>query len=308
MAENNKGGLGILGLVAVVAVLGIVNFAFFAILYQGLVSSGMLDFLIPPVSNWEQIQTQVNATLPAGGTSTPQYLAHAALSLRATPTSTPFRPPSVTPPPTPLPTLPPASPGVAGASGAASRMMKIQGITAHKPSMPLTNEARVAVDWAAFFGVTIDEMTFQKSMPVTDDPEVGFAGDVEGELGEIPPKGYGAHAQPVAIALQKHGVKARARKNMTMDQLLAQIGENKPVIAWVKGSMEGGSSVVYTTGGGKLVAVTPNAHAVIVFGYDLGANPPTVTVLNRGNEEVYPMNTFLNSWLVLGNMAVSAPG
>lgn len=308
MAENKDEGLGIFGWLAIIAVLGALNIAFFGLLYLALVPSGALDFIIPPASNWEQIQTQVYATLPAGGTAAPESLARAAKLLRSTPTPTPFRPPSPTPvPPTPAPTK--ASSTGANPSASTSRsVVKIQGFTAHKPSSPLYSAARSAVDWAAFFGVTLDEKEFQKKLPLSDNPESGFVGDVNDDWGQIPPNSYGIHAPPVATILQSHNVKAKPRKNMPLEELLAKIAENKPVIAWVKGSMETGNSVIYTTEEGKSVAVTPYEHTVIVIGYDMGASPPTIIVLNGGQEETYPLNSFLNSWLVLGNMAITSPG
>lgn len=95
---------------------------------------------------------------------------------------------------------------------------------------------------------------------------------------------------------------------MVLEELLIQIKANKPVMAWVKGNMETGNSTIYTTENGKLVTVTPYQHPVLVIGYDMGANPPTIIVLNDGQEETYPLDAFMNSWLVLGNMAITAPG
>ncbi len=307
MAENKDEGLGIFGWLAIIIVLGALNIAFFGLLYLGLVSSGALNFIIPQASNWELIQTQVYATLPAGGTAAPESLARAAKYLRSTPTSTPFRPPSPTPvPPTTIP-VQVASTGVSPSSTQSHTLVKIQGFTAHKPISPLYSAARAAVDWAAFFGITIDEQAFQKKLPASDNPESGFVGDVNDDWGQIPPNSYGIHAPTLATILQSYNVKARPRKNMTLEELLAKIADNKPVIAWVKGSMETGNSVIYTTEDDKSVAVTPYQHPVIVIGYDLGATPPQIIVLNEGKEETYPLTTFMNSWLVLGNMAISAP-
>jgi len=307
MADKGA-GMGLFGWLAVVAILGVLNVAFFGILYLGLFSTGILDFIMPPASNWEQIQTQVSVSLPASGTSEPMSLAHAAKYLRSTPTSTPFRPPSPTPiPPTPIPTKPVESSST-NPSPMASTIVKVQGITAHKPSMPLYNEARTAVDWAAFFGITIDEKEFQKKLPKSDDPESGFVGDPSDAWGQIPPQSYGVYATPLVKALESYGVKARSRKNMLLEELLTQIKANKPVIAWVKGNMETGNSVIYTTENGKLVTVTPYQHAVLVIGYDMGADPPTIIVLNNGVEETHHLDTFLSSWLVLGNMAITVPG
>jgi hypothetical protein len=67
------------------------------------------------------------------------------------------------------------------------------------------------VDLAAYFGVYIDQMTFQGSLPLSDDPEEGFVGYYWGAQGQLPPSSYGVHAPPVAALLRAFGLQLETR-------------------------------------------------------------------------------------------------
>ena len=54
-------------------------------------------------------------------------------------------------------------------------------------------EAATAVDWARYYGVEIIEYNFQFEIPVSDNPDLGFVGDVRG------PWGTGARLMPMAF-------------------------------------------------------------------------------------------------------------
>jgi len=73
-------------------------------------------------------------------------------------------------------------------------------IIGHGQSLPLSCESRSAADWASYFGVAIDELEFLGRLPISDNPEIGFVGDVNGNWGKIPPDSYGVHAGPVAAS------------------------------------------------------------------------------------------------------------
>ena len=70
----------------------------------------------------------------------------------------------------------------------------------------LSCEARSASDWAAYYGVSVSESTIQSEFPLTDNPETGFVGPVDGAEGQLPPDSYGVHAGPVAAILRNYGV------------------------------------------------------------------------------------------------------
>jgi uncharacterized protein YvpB len=170
-------------------------------------------------------------------------------------------------------------------------------------SLPLSCESRSAADWAAFFGVAIDELEFFGRLPLSDNPEVGFAGDVNGKWGQVPPGDYGVHAAPVAALLREYGLSAEARRGMTWETLQAELLAGRPVVAWVVGHVwSKGKPVEYIALDGTQVTVAPYEHTILVVGFS------DQEVVIRDGARLYsrPITTFLGSWAVLGNMAITA--
>ncbi len=220
--------------------------------------------------------------------------------LRKTPTPLPA-PPDISPSPTgpistatatptlpasPLPTLP-ASASIAGIKG-------------HKQSMPLSCEARSAVDWAAYFGTEIDEGKFFAGLPVDDNPEVGFVGDVFGSWGQIPPEDYGVHARPIAQRLREFGLNAKHIRHMTIEELKREVAAGRPVIVWVVGHVNRGTPVPYTSSSGDVTTVAKFEHTVIVIGY----TETKITVMDGARIYSIYQGEFSKSWDVLENQAV----
>lgn len=211
-----------------------------------------------------------------------------------TPTATPTATASPTPSPSATPTLEPTpTPSV-------PEKVLITGIYGFPQNFNLSCESRSAVDLARYFGFNISELEFLKGLPVSDNPEKGFVGDVTGLLGQIPPNPYGVHAIPVAERLREYGLNAIPRKGMSFSELQAEIAAGRPVIIWAISWLQDGVAVEYTASDGEKTIVAPFEHTFIVIGY----SDSHVTVLD--NEKVYraPTKRFLRSWKVLGNMAV----
>ena len=84
-------------------------------------------------------------------------------------------------------------------------------ISGHEQTYQLGCEASAAVDWARYFGVLIYESTFQFDLPLSDNPEQGFVGNVTTDgWGQIPPDAYGVHAPPIAELLREYDLPAQA--------------------------------------------------------------------------------------------------
>ncbi|MGW8250529.1 MAG: proprotein convertase P-domain-containing protein, partial [Anaerolineales bacterium] len=107
---------------------------------------------------------------------------------------------------------------------------QIYGISGRNQALPLDCESRSAVDWAAYFGYSIGELTFFNLLPHSDNPDKGFVGNVYDPWGNIPPKSYGVHAEPVAALLRSYGVTAYAHRPLSWDQLRAEIAAGRPVV------------------------------------------------------------------------------
>lgn len=157
------------------------------------------------------------------------------------------------------------------------------------------------MDWAAYFGVNIYESDFQFALPLSDNPDIGFCGQVlTDRWGQIPPYAYGVHAKPVADLLVKYGLPARVIDGWTLEQVKQKIAENKPILIWVIGNMEYSEPVIYVDKEGREVLVAPFEHAVILTGYD----ETTVRYMNNGRFYDVPAKVFLTSWGVLNNMGI----
>jgi uncharacterized protein YvpB len=178
----------------------------------------------------------------------------------------------------------------------------IPSIHGHRQFFELGCETSAAVDWAAFFGVTINEFNFQYDLPLSDNPDKGFVGDVHGPWGQIPPYAYGVNAGPVAALLRSYGLPAQAYKNYTLDEIKIQIARDQPVITWVIGNVVGGRPTEYTDSEGDTVIVAAYEHVIIVTGYN--EQTGRVRYLNNGNFYEVPEDVFLNSWGILENMVV----
>jgi uncharacterized protein YvpB len=178
---------------------------------------------------------------------------------------------------------------------------RINNISSQPQAYPLDCESRVAVDWAAFFGFHIDEITFYNHLPHSDNPDSGFVGNVFSTWGQIPPNPYGVHAEPVAALLRDFGVPAYARRPLSWDDLRWEISQGRPVYVWTIGnSSTNQMPVYYTPNDGRTTIVAHYEHTVMVIGY----NDSSVTILDNGNVYTRSVHQFLSSWSALDNMAI----
>ena len=179
----------------------------------------------------------------------------------------------------------------------------ITGVIGYAQSYGLSCESRSAVDWAAYWGVTISEWEFLSRLPVTDNPDTGFVGDYNGYWGFIPPAAYGVHAKPVANLLRQYGLKASARQGLSWDELRAEIAVGRPVIVWIIGQMWSGAPIAYTASDGRKTTVAKFEHTMIFTGYD--STYVYAIDAYTGSGMIFYISTFIDSWSVLGNMAVT---
>jgi len=178
----------------------------------------------------------------------------------------------------------------------------IDNVVSHPQWYTLDCEARSAVDWAAFFGVSIDENTFLGAMPHSDNPDLGFVGRYDGVQGQLPPNSYGVHADPVANLLNQFGVSARSGKGFSWNDLRSEIASGRPVIVWVIYGTVPGNPIQYQDSQGNITTVAYYEHTAILYGY----TPDRVFISDNGQYYERPVNVFLASWGALGNMAIMA--
>lgn len=219
----------------------------------------------------------------------------------ATPTPTNTSTSTNTPEPTNTPTLPPPTNTSPPPEPIYPEDSVIIGnITGYPQSYNLSCESRSAVDWARYFGVSIGETEFLEGLPKSDDPNRGFVGSVYDMPGQIPPNGYGVHADPVARLLRAYGLPAESVYRMGIEDIKKEINHGQPVIAWVITGTMPGYPLTYHTEDGDDVTVAPFEHTVIIIGYD----PTGVTVLDGAWVYWRSWDTFMASFGVLGNMGI----
>ena len=179
----------------------------------------------------------------------------------------------------------------------------ISGVTGHPQGYSLSCEARSAVDWMAFWGVDASEADFLSQLPRSENPDRGFVGNPNDIWGSIPPLSYGVHAEPVADLIRQYGLQAEAQRDLSWDDLRGEIAAGRPVIVWIIGQMWNATPRSYTDNDGHNTIVASFEHTMILTGYD----ETYVYVVDSfsGQSQVYGLQSFLNSWSVLGNMAVT---
>lgn len=182
----------------------------------------------------------------------------------------------------------------------------ISGLHGYPQRFTLSCESRSAVDWAGYWGVSIREKRFLNDLPRSDNPDAGFVGHPEGAWGDIPPRSYGVHAEPVAALLRQYGLQAEARQEMSWDDLRFEIAAGRPVIVWVVGQMWRGTPIRYTASDGHSTIVARFEHTMILIGYD--HRSATLLDAFSGRTQTYPLHTFMDSWGTLGRMAVVGQG
>lgn len=182
----------------------------------------------------------------------------------------------------------------------------IASVHGHPQKHSLSCEARSAADLAAYWGISLGENEFLGVLPRADNPEQGFVGNPDDPWGYMPPHSYGVHAGPVAQTLGEFGLQANAHSNLGWDDLRGEINAGHPVIVWVIGQMWPGNVVEYQAPDGSTSLVAAYEHTMILIGY----SSDSVQVLDSysGQYQTYPLSTFLQSWAVLGNMAVFSSG
>lgn len=183
----------------------------------------------------------------------------------------------------------------------------ISGISGSPQALPLDCESRSAADWAVYWGVYVDEITFFNSLPPSDNPETGFVGSVYDVPGNLPPRGYGVYPGPVAMLLKEvYGLPAAARANLSEDELRSEIAAGRPVIAWYIYGFRVVTAFTLTSSAGANYRAAPFEHTGIVIAYD--SNSYTVLDAYSGWALRVDRGLFLNSWSVLGNLAVTGSG
>lgn len=182
----------------------------------------------------------------------------------------------------------------------------VAGVVGHRQQRPLSCEARSAVDLAGFWGVAIEEEAFFNTLPRSSNPHQGFVGDVDDPPGSLPPGGYGVYAEPVAIALRRHGLDAQAHRWLGLGRLKEEIAGGQPVVLWATYRMLRPEVASWTAADGSVSVIVQWEHTFIAVGYDVQG----VYLIDAydGQAHYYTNDQFLPAWMQLNEMAVTVTG
>jgi uncharacterized protein YvpB/prefoldin subunit 5 len=163
----------------------------------------------------------------------------------------------------------------------------------------LSCESAAASMVAQYYDLDISEADVLSSLPLNDNPHLGFRGNVDGPTGGI--EDYGVYAEPIMAVLNSRGLRAWPVTG-GLDGIKLAISRGHPVIAWVTYHCLP-STPVETTIGGQTVVLVPNQHVVVVTGYNaegVWANDPW-----DGREEFFPFADFGRAMGYFGDMAIA---
>ncbi len=166
----------------------------------------------------------------------------------------------------------------------------------------LSCESRSSVDLLAAYRIRMSEDAFRLGIPLSDNPDRGFVGDVNGPGGQLPPAGYGVHEEPVAARLQEAGLPVRAHAGVDLDWLRRRLAEGRPVIVWATAQLDTPSPMfAYDREGRPYVAVR-GEHTFLAVGY----GPGSIYLVDSatGRERDITPRRFDASWGTLGRRAV----
>lgn len=166
----------------------------------------------------------------------------------------------------------------------------------------LSCESRSACDLLAHYGVGVAEDAFRLGLPVSDNPDEGFVGDVSGPGGQLPPAGYGVHAEPIAARLRAVGLPATAHRGRDLDWLRRQLAAGKPVIVWATSMLDAPPPVAMRDRRGRSFTAVRGEHTFLAVGY----GPGNVLLVDSatGRERQVHARGFDASWATLGRQAV----
>jgi uncharacterized protein YvpB len=179
-------------------------------------------------------------------------------------------------------------------------------LSGNAQSRRLTCESRSGADLLAAHGIAATERDVFERLPRSDNPDLGFVGDPDGEPHGLPPDPYGVHAEPMAAALRSLGLDARAEHGRDIEWLKSETREGRPVIAWVTGSYSLARPVTLTDRTGRSFVAVRGEHTVLVI--EVRGSDVVVVDPGSGRRAEVDAPDFVASWALLGHSAVSATG
>lgn len=153
----------------------------------------------------------------------------------------------------------------------------------------------------AYWGTSISENTLLESLEMSDNPHLGFRGDVNGEYGGT--DDYGVYAAPLSEALAEHGFIGEVfYADGDAAQLTERIDRGLPVVAWIT-YQTAEAEPQQVDDDVRPFTVVPGKQAVVVYGYD-DEGVLVVDVANGGYSHIN-WTDFMRSWNYFDGMGLA---
>lgn len=142
----------------------------------------------------------------------------------------------------------------------------------------------------------------QKGKGVWGDPNQGFVGDIDGEMGV---NGYGVYWEPIA-QVGEHWRKTQVLEAGSVQDLTANLLAKRPIVIWGCSSKGRIKKIDWNTPSGKKISAIDGEHARVVTGFAGDAqNPEVFFILDPiFGELVWSKEELEKNWQSLGNHGV----
>jgi uncharacterized protein YvpB len=151
---------------------------------------------------------------------------------------------------------------------------------------------------AKYHGIPLSEAEVLAALPLSDNPHLGFRGNVDGPTGGI--KDYGVYAGPILDILNSQGLQAWPVEE-GLNGIKEALARGNPAIAWVTYDCQTSTATAQMIGDQEVVLV-PYQHVVVVTGYNAAgvwANDPW-----DGQEDFYATTDFERAMSYFDDMAI----
>ena len=146
----------------------------------------------------------------------------------------------------------------------------------------LNCEATAVAMILKYFGKENSIDAIQAALPLNENPNKGFRGNVDGPVWGF--QDYGVYAKPIADIMTQFGLPTKAYSNISSDFLKQKVLSGKPAIIWVNVSNPRSKTKIVDINGEKVKLIS-GEHVVVVTGYENGTwylNDPWITTLKDG--------------------------
>jgi uncharacterized protein YvpB len=149
------------------------------------------------------------------------------------------------------------------------------------------------------FGEGISEYSFDNVVGWSQNPHIGYRGNINGVWGRT--DDYGVYATPLSWALDTFGFRGEVFYAVgDSDALTTRLDQGKPVVVWL--ALWGDESITETLDG-RTYTITAGMHVMVAYGYD--SSGVYLSDPGSGTYRFYSWGDFMWMWNVLDGMGLA---